>query len=252
MKEITSNEIKALLAKKYCPPAYAFFTEVSKSGVGSLNGYIDGVAFALYPSLQHEIHGFEVKVNRQDFLREFEKPAKSADAMENCDRWWVVAPKGVLDKRELPDNWGFYEVCGNRLYRRKFAPILKRKKFNISFIAGLLRRATENTIPRSIYWKEIDEEKEVIRQEFREEIDKAKANLVSYMKKVGKFEAKSGIKILESWKDGEEIGEAVEFVLNNKFDLDWEILSIKNALEVLEKANKVFKNKSPSKRELTN
>ena len=64
-----ANEIKALLHNKYAPPVYAFFTEVGSS-TGFANRYIDAVAYSLYPSMHHEIHGFEIKVSRSDFLNE--------------------------------------------------------------------------------------------------------------------------------------------------------------------------------------
>jgi len=248
-KEITSSEIKSLLANKYAPPIYAFFTEVAKSGIASFNGYIDGVAFSLYPSMNHEIHGFEIKTNRQDFLREFEKPEKSESAMMWCNRWWLVAPKGVCDKDELPKNWGYLEVVGNRLYRKKQAPLLEAG-FNLSFIAGLLRRSTEGFIPKSILWDEVDKAKAEIRIEFQNEIDNAKKILEDFKNKIKEFEEASGLKVLQDWRGGKELGEAVKSILYNNVGLDYEIEGFEKELERLKILNiAIKKNLTPLKNE---
>ena len=240
---MTANEIKKALANKYSPPSYALFTEVAKGGVASFNGYIDAVAFALYPSLGHTIDGFEIKVSRQDFLREFEKPDKSGDAIVNCNRWWLVAPKGVCDKNELPKDWGFMEFIGGKFYKRKQAQ-MRDIEFNLSFIAGLLRRATEDTIPRSIYWDKVEDEKKEIRKEFAIEIEKTKTRLDDYVKKIREFEEASGLEILTSWTGGKEIGEAVRIVLGNRPGFDYEIQSFERELENLRKINEAIKIKS--------
>ena len=239
---MTSNEIKKALANKYSPPSYALFTEVAKGGVASFNGYIDAVAFALYPSLGHTIDGFEIKVSRSDFLREFEKPDKSGGAIVNCNRWWLVAPKGVCDKNELPKDWGLLEFIGGRFYKRKQAQ-MREVEFNLSFIAGLVRRATEGTIPRSIYWDKVEDEKKEIRKEFAAEIEKAKTQLDDYVKKVREFEGASGLEVLVSWKSGKELGEAVGIILHNQLRLDYEIESLEREIENLKKINEAIKMK---------
>lgn len=124
---MNAEKIKALLENKYSPPVYAFFTEVASGTGAQMGGYADAVAYSLYPSMQHEIHGFEIKISRSDFLSEMKKPEKAAQTMQFCDRWWLVAPKGVAHKDELPKSWGFYEVINDRFYTRKRAPELEPK-----------------------------------------------------------------------------------------------------------------------------
>src|SRR3990167_6051341 len=97
---MTSKEIKNLLHQKFPSPAFALFTEVAMEN-GMVSGYVDAVAFGLYPSNGYEIHGIEIKTSRGDFMSEMKNPAK-AGAIEYCDRWWLVAPKGVAIKEELP------------------------------------------------------------------------------------------------------------------------------------------------------
>lgn len=60
-------------------------------------------------------------------------------ASHNCDYWWIAAPTGVVQLAELPKKWGLYEVDGKKLTVVKAAPKLKRKPFDLPFIASLLR-----------------------------------------------------------------------------------------------------------------
>ena len=60
----------ALLALRYAPPAYAFFEEVRAQTGYAAGGSADGLALSLWPSRGIELHGFEVKVSRSDWLRE--------------------------------------------------------------------------------------------------------------------------------------------------------------------------------------
>lgn len=72
---------------------------------------IDFCAVGTWPSTKFEVHGYEVKASRSDWLRELKDPAKSADAMHKVDYWWVAAPAVVVQDGELPDGWGHLEVA---------------------------------------------------------------------------------------------------------------------------------------------
>ncbi len=66
----------------------------------------------LYPSRGLEINGFEVKGSRQDWIKELKSPEKSAPVQRFCDRWWIVAPAGIIQPGELPPTWGQFENGG--------------------------------------------------------------------------------------------------------------------------------------------
>lgn len=238
-KTITADEIKALLSKKYEPPVYAFFTEVGNGTGSNWNRYIDAVAFSLYPSMNHEIHGFEIKISRSDFLSEMNHPEKTAESMQYCDRWWLVAPKGVANKDELPKSWGFYEVVNGRLYKRKHAPELNPET-SLSFIAALLRRSTEDSIPRSTLWHRIDSAKKEARKDYAKGIEESKNRLEEYKKKVSEFEEASGLKVFDIWDGGKELGEAVKFVLEGGLKIDYPTESAISSIERVLKELKAF------------
>ncbi len=249
---MTENDIKVLLAKRYSPPEYAFFTEVGTS-TGAAMRWVDGVAYSLYASTGHEISGFEIKVSRSDFLAEMKNPGKSGDAMCLFDRWWLVAPKGIAAKEEIPKNWGFYEIVNGKFFKRKHAPELTPDPLNLSFIAAMLRRATEDVVPRSILREHYDKAREEVKGEFAHNIEQAKINLDNYKSRVREFEQASGLDVLDGWRGGREIGEAVKFVLDGGFNrLDYNFNEAAgDLLEIVEKIKKI-QTLSKSKLILTN
>lgn len=246
---MSSNEIKALLLNKYCPPAYAFFTEVG-SGTGSLGGrYADAVACSLYPSTGLEIQGFEIKTGRGDFLNEMKHPEKSAEVMQHCHRWWLVAPKGVAVADELPKSWGFFELSNGRFFKKKHAPELTPTENNRAFVASLLRRATEHTVPRETLWSKINLAREEAKKDFAKGIEEKEQKLKNYMEKVRVFEEASGISILHNYKGGKELGEAVRFVLDGGIDgLDWDVDgALRDSKEIVSKLQEFLRFKGSFK-----
>ena len=100
----TTEELRALLRKKYAAPEYALFEEV-RNGTGfsrSVTRSADALAYSLWPSRGLELHGFELKISRSDWQRELLKPAKAEALQQFCDRWWVVAPVDLVQPGELP------------------------------------------------------------------------------------------------------------------------------------------------------
>lgn len=230
-------EIQRLLRKKYAPPEYAFFLEVANGTGSGASRYADGVAVNLWPSKGHEVLGFEIKVSRADFLNEMKKPWKSDSVMKYCHKWYLVAPKGLIKKEEIPVNWGFIEVANGKLYNTKLAPHLEPVDMTRSFCSALLRRSTESSIPLFDLekWKEDMEEsaKSHVSWEAKRNAEKLK----ELQDKVSAFEKASGINISNTWEKGEVIGRAVDFVLNGGFSsFRWKVKSaVDNIKEIAEK-----------------
>ena len=68
---------------------------------------VDALAIDTWPSKGLEIHGFEVKCSRADWLVELKCPAKSEPFRRFCDRWWLVtSDKSIVKPGELPRDWG--------------------------------------------------------------------------------------------------------------------------------------------------
>lgn len=121
MKEkVTSTDIKLALAEKHYKDF--FLTEV-KNGptqivtAGSLK-ILDGLAIRkswTSPCFT----GYEVKISRGDFLRD----AKFYTYEELCNCLYIVCPKGMIDRTELPESVGlmYYDPEKKTLTTRKKA-----------------------------------------------------------------------------------------------------------------------------------
>jgi len=65
--------------------------------------------------------GYEIKMSRSDFLRDGKYPLY----LPYCNSLWFVAPHGIIDPRELPEEVGLLQISkkGARLFTKKKAPI---------------------------------------------------------------------------------------------------------------------------------
>jgi hypothetical protein len=118
MSDVSSYQIKEALAL-HCYQDF-FMTEV-KSGPTQYDN--DGLkildAIAIKKSWAHPcIRGFEVKVSRSDFLRD----AKWYTYFPYVNEFYMVCPKGMIDRTELPDN------CGLLYYSENARRVLTKKK----------------------------------------------------------------------------------------------------------------------------
>ena len=114
---VTEGSLLAALRSRHASPGnggagrYAFLTHV-RTGAAWEQQEIDAIAVALWLSEYHDVHAFEVKCTRADWLREI-KPTmdKSTRARELCDTFTIVAPGGVVRRDELPLGWGLIEAA---------------------------------------------------------------------------------------------------------------------------------------------
>lgn len=114
----------------------------------------DGLAMNAWPSRGLEVHGFELKTYRGDWLRELKKPAKAESVFQYCDRWWVVvpapSPRSVVLRAELPPSWGLIEVDEHgRAVGAVQAPKLKPKPLDRAFLASVMRRLAAVETPEA-------------------------------------------------------------------------------------------------------
>ncbi len=168
----TEGDLLRMLRRRYSAPQWALF-----GGVRNTTGYsrgtartADAVAIGLWPSRGLSIHGFEVKCQRSDWLRELAQN-KSEEIQKYCDYWWIVAADKTLvdvDTGELPKTWGLLVPRkGGVLVTVVEAPQLKPKPLDRGFIAAICRRAHEDAQPSN-------ELTHQLRQEIREELESKK------------------------------------------------------------------------------
>jgi len=105
-KIYTSSDLEEKLSYKFSTPAWAFLPQV-RNGTGYLRNTTrtaDAIAMSLYPSRGLDLHGFEIKVSRTDWLGELKNPEKAEAIAQFCDYWWIVAPKEIINLDEVPYN----------------------------------------------------------------------------------------------------------------------------------------------------
>jgi len=211
----TSAHVTALLRERYAAPEYAFLPQVrSRTGYGGPIRTADAMAMSLYPSRGLELHGFEIKVSRGDWLRELKEPDKAEEIVRHCDRWWIaVSDEKIVAPGELPPTWGLLVPRRGKLTVKVDAPVLPAEPMSRAFLAAILRNvadAGKDMIPMA----EIAERLAAARAEGEARASLDGAHEAAALKqRIENFEGKAGIKIGE-W-GGMHIGEAVRIVMND-------------------------------------
>lgn len=211
------------LRLRYAPPAWALFEEVGNATGTMHSRRADAIAMSLWPSRGLELHGFEVKISRSDWVRERDNPEKAEVIAKRCDRWWlVVSDEKFVHDGELPPSWGLLVLRGEKLVTKVEAQKLDAEPLTRAFLAAILRRAHES-IAHMVPKADVDAR---IRQQVDEQVkiqidrlsgrDEVARELKEMRERVAKFEAASGVQI-DQW-DAENIGRAVAIV--NRGGLD--------------------------------
>jgi len=209
-----SNSVKAALRDRYCKPEWAIFFEVSNGTGFRGHRYADAVAMNLYPSRGLEIHGFEIKTYRSDWLKELKNPDKAEPIFKYCDKWWIVAEKGIVKPGELPSTWGLIEHNNGKLRQDTDAPRLKPIPLDKTFAAALLRRAGEADTDaiNAIVNRESARIHDRASKRADDEVVRRTRTFDDTNKKLAEVKARTGIDLL-SWTPTEEICDAIKFVL---------------------------------------
>jgi hypothetical protein len=175
--------IDFLSSKVWTKGAYAWFTEVNAATGGLSCRRADALVVSCWPSRGIYAFGVEVKVDRQDWLKELRDPSKSAPIQRFCRHWWVATTPGIVRSEELPETWGLIEV--DNLKRSKVvarAPKLEPEKPTWEFFASVFRNASES----------IDAKANRIRyeakSESRQQLDELQAKLFEYERHHAAFE----------------------------------------------------------------
>ena len=231
---MTETELLDRLNTKYCPPEWAFLPQTADGTGIYKRRTIDGIAMNLWPSRGLAIHGFEIKVQRADFLRELKNPKKADDAIKHCDYWWIVAAdKQIVKNGELPPTWGLMVPHGRGLRIKVTAPPLKENRLSHldrAFVAGILRKATEyygSFAQRAAVRKEIWEE---VEKGFRKEHKQEMAETEKIKATMKEFQEASGISVYEFTASGKPkaVGTIVKAVLGNYGGLLWKLESARD------------------------
>lgn len=143
---MSTAELRAALRKRYAQPTWCLLEEVRDRTGFRGKRTADAIAMATWESRGLELHGFELKDTRSDWLRERDTPEKADPIAKYCDRWYLVASKPELVKDgELPPTWGLYVLAGDGGLREAVKAEKRKKPAAIDrgFLAAMMRRATE-------------------------------------------------------------------------------------------------------------
>lgn len=211
------------LRVRYPAPEWAIFFEVA-NGLGLADRrYADAVAMSLFPSRGLDVHGFEVKTARGDWLRELKNPTKADVIASYCDFWWLVAgDEKVAQKDEVPRAWGLLVSKDGELRQVKKPERLKPKAIDRAFMGAMFRRADEWATAQLKNDARVVAAREEGRKEGEETRDWRNSEAVDDLKKLkdrlAEFEKVSGITI-DKYSYG-NIGEAVrKFMHSQKEDV---------------------------------
>ncbi len=220
----TERDLFDLLKNRYPAPSWALIPQVANGTGAQLHRWADAVALSCWPSMGLELHGFEIKTYRADWLRELKDGAKSQEIWQFCDRWWIVVrDKDLVGPGELPKTWGLLAPKGRTLQAFVAAPLLKPKPLTKSFVASVLRNAMEIAVPEALLREEHKKGAEEGRKEAEEaakyEKKSLEERLAAMEKAIQAFEKAAGVEFphASSWmsdfSDHEAFGAAVRQVL---------------------------------------
>ena len=228
-QKITAETIKGLLANKYSDYQYVFLTEVTNSNADiagewgqrrdalagrTINRIIDAIAINTWPSTGFETHGFEIKVNRSDWISELDNPRKAEAFKKYCDRWYLVAPAGVAEKHEIPPDWGYMQATPKTLRRMKIAPKAdKKESFSTGLATYIMRRAFHHGTSPQDFRDQVDLAVSKEHSALENEIAKMKGQIKQYKEVGEEIYNELGIKLVPRRWGGEMDKEKVKEIL---------------------------------------
>jgi len=196
-KKYTADELIDRVHLRYGDSRrYVVFNQVAAGTGANAYSWIDAMVLHLWPSDGLIRSAFEVKVSRNDFLAELQKPGKNNWCREYCHEFWFVATQDVIKEDELPAGDGWLCPRGPGLAIVRHASRKQDTKVDDSIVASLARSMQKR------YSVECNNIKKNVLAESHE-YKKAKV----YIEAVERF-AKSHGKSFRNWGD-----DAVENVL---------------------------------------
>jgi hypothetical protein len=223
----TAKELKERIGRRH-PLDKGWFTVTEfcpTSGRQYDAGRMDALAVCLYKGRGFATHGFEVKVDRSDWLSELNNPSKNSHGLAEVDFWWLVVPSTEIAKpEELPPKWGLFTCSGKGLRVTKRAERLKDEAapFGRPFVVSLLWKLAYFKTPGE---KALEE----ARKEGRKaglaraanspsfEVDEITRERDSLKGTIADFEARSGCNIHE-W-NAKELGKVAKLLAENDLTL---------------------------------
>jgi hypothetical protein len=136
--KLAAHDLFLRLESSFSAPGYITLEEVRDATGFDGHRTADAIAISLYRSRGKAIWGFEMKVSRNDWLKELKQPEKAESILRYCNYWGLVVPnKDIVKAGELPDSWGMYVAQKNRLKCVVPCPKLDPLPMNITMLTAL-------------------------------------------------------------------------------------------------------------------
>lgn len=215
---MNSRDVINLLRVRYPKEEGFIFLEQVASNNGFVRRYADAIILNVWQS-RFQIIGIEVKVSRSDWLSELKKPDKADVIYQYCDFWYIATPEGIIREGELPPTWGHLE-CKDKVYERVKSERNKHRTLDDVFVTCLLRRFMEQATPEADLERKLKAAENLGFQSGKESAQfehKYQLQELERLKKfIHDFQNASGVDLREGWHNAEQIGHAVQMVLNGK------------------------------------
>jgi hypothetical protein len=206
---------------KYPESEYVLIKEIADSN--RRNRYLDFMVVNLWESRGLSVTGIEVKSYRSDWLNELKNPAKQELHVPYCDYFYLfTTDENVAKLEEIPENWGWMTIKGDKIFTLKKAPKLDAKPIPKQLMIAMLRRAADKTefIHQDSIKDEIQRKIDYAIEQQKRNRDRELERCKELTASVVAFEEASGLKIDRYSFSGSSkmLGEKVRFVM--KYDLE--------------------------------
>lgn len=144
LRQWTAADVLALIRERHQGVEWFYFEELRFS-TGYSADYaekrIDAFALNLLPMNHFARYAYEVKVDRSDWLVEKKDPKKRRPWLWVSNRFYFVAPAGVVKIEEVPPECGLVIVGEGTWHTAVAAPFRDSLPAPWQFVASLVRRA---------------------------------------------------------------------------------------------------------------
>ena len=156
---IDALSLKKLIAARHPVDhgEWSVFFEL-RNGTGNPSGgaqYLDAFALNHWPSKKHWRVAYEVKISRNDFLRELKTPEKRTWGVDVSNEFFFVCAPGVARPEEIPAGCGLLEANQNatKLKRTVVAPQRDARALTLAETCSLVRNSSPDTLLSKALWR---------------------------------------------------------------------------------------------------
>lgn len=221
--KVTAGDLISALRERFSDKSgWVFMQEVSNATGSRISRYADAMAMGIWKSNGIELHGFEVKISRSDWMRELDTLKKSSDFESVCHHWWLVSTPSVAKLEEIPVNWGWLKFGKTGRLTVAKRPVLNKEcSLNYDFFAAALRRANCKA-PVGLADKlshgvsEYNRGYAAGKLRASADFERREAQHARLRDEVAKFKAVTGIDIGSRSSDSASIGEAVRLLTTKR------------------------------------